>query len=137
MSSCSCAAPWAGQPWFVLAVLVCSGHTPASPAWGPTEFCEGQTRSLKSLSVCPGICVHTTGTVGQTRQLQLSSESVLPSAPPAAVAVSQQKGEQENLLHNKTLPALTFYKALKKISIMTDAVNNSNKDINTFYLLSS
>lgn len=75
--------------------------------------------------------------MGQTRQLQLSSESVLPSAPPAAVAVSQQKEEQENLLHNKTLPALTFYKALKKISIMTDAVNNSNKDINTFYLLSS
>lgn len=76
--------------------------------------------------------------MGHTRQLQFSSESVLPSASPAAVEVSQQKGEQENLLHNKTLLALTFYKALKKIIlIMTDAVNNSNKDINTFYLPSS
>lgn len=69
--------------------------------------------------------------MGQSRQLQFSSESVLPSASPA---VSQQKGEQENLLHNKTLLALTFYKALRKaFLIMTDTVNNSNKDINTFY----
>lgn len=76
--------------------------------------------------------------MGQTRQLQFSSVSVLPSASPAAVAVSQQKGEQKNLLHNKTLFALTFYKALKKIFlIMTDTVNNSNKEINTLYLLSS